>query len=100
MKKLASKVESDASVENRYQLLEAQYILLSGTMASQNEDLFDDYVDDTVKNAEKILKADSKHVKTNALLSAIYGLKIAYSPMKGMFLGGKSSEYGRKCHQI
>ncbi len=95
IKKLTEKVEKDASIENRYQLLEAQYVLLNATMSAQNEDLFDDYVDDAVKNAEKILKAESKHAKTSALLSAIYGLKIAYSPMKGMFLGGKSSDLAK-----
>jgi tetratricopeptide (TPR) repeat protein len=95
VKKITKKVESDASVENRYQLLEAQFVLLNGTMSAKNEDLFDDYADDAVDNAEEILDSEKKHAKTNALLSAIYGFKIAYSPMKGMFLGGKSSDLAK-----
>lgn len=72
--------------------LEAHYVLLNNTMSDQDEDTFDEYVDEAEELAEEILDRDKMHVKANALLGAIYGLKIAYSPMKGMFLGGKSSD--------
>ncbi|MEM6299496.1 MAG: hypothetical protein AAF740_12480, partial [Bacteroidota bacterium] len=76
---------------NDVKLLEGYYLLLNNTMRDKDEDTFDEYVDKAVDTAERILKKDKKHVKANAMLGAIYGLKIAYSPMKGMFLGGKSS---------
>ena len=92
VKKLQERYDADkTNTENLYQLLEAQYILLNGTMAAQNEALFDDYIDEAVDNAKEMLDRDKNHAKTKGLLSALYGLRIAYSPMKGMFLGSKSS---------
>jgi len=84
------------NIELRYQLLEAQYILLNGTFSTQDEDTFDEYADDAVDNAKEIIELAPKHAKAHALLSSLYGLKIAYSPMKGMFLGAKSGKLMEK----
>ncbi len=88
------------NTEALYQLFEAQYVLLNCTMATKDEELFDEYVDDAVKNGKKLLDDATYAARANALLSAIYGYKIAYSPMKGMFLGGSSSSMSEKAIEL
>jgi tetratricopeptide (TPR) repeat protein len=70
----------------------AGYGVLSSTMATQNEDLFDEYLDETYNPLEKI--ADSKQenqAEAKALLASIMDFKMGYSPWKGIYLGSKSS---------
>lgn len=69
----------------------AMYGLLSNTMATQDEDTFDDNVDQTVNLLKEIIENDSKNGEAKAVLSSVYGLVMAYSPMKGMLYGSKSS---------
>jgi tetratricopeptide (TPR) repeat protein len=76
-----------------HDLLEAYYLLLNSTFADQDEKLFNQFVDRAEKLAGKLVKANAKDAKAHAILSSIYGSKIAYAPMKGMFLGGKSSNH-------
>ena len=73
-----------------------QFGLLSATMRDKDEDLFDDYVDDTEKNLETLLDNNKKFGEARALLSASYGLTMGYSPWKGMYLGSKSSSLMEK----
>lgn len=84
------------SIEARYQLLEAQYVLLNGTMTAKKEDVFDEYIDEAEENAEAILEMDKNHPQTKGILSTLYGLKIAYSPIKGMFLGSSSANLAKE----
>lgn len=74
-----------------YSLALAQFGLLSATMRDQDEDLFDTYVDKTEKNLETLIEKNKTWGEPRALLSALYGLKMGYSPWKGMYLGAKSS---------
>lgn len=68
----------------------AIYGLLSNTMATQDEETFDDNLDLAVDLLKELIeKEDSGEAK--AVLSSIYGLVMAYSPMKGMLYGSKSS---------
>lgn len=69
----------------------ALYGLLNNTMVSQDEDTFDEHVDDATDALKRIIKSDASHGEAMAVLSSIYGLQMAYSPMKGLFLGMKSS---------
>lgn len=72
----------------------AGYGILNASLPLQNEDLFDEYLDDTSEPLEEII--DSKNAEkgvAKAIMSGILGLRIAYAPMKGMFLGGKSGSY-------
>ncbi|CAN0600326.1 unnamed protein product, partial [Ectocarpus sp. 12 AP-2014] len=77
--------------ENLYHLLLAQHGLLNATMADQDEDLFDDHYKKAKDNSEELIDANYQVANAKAMLSAIYGWEMAYSPYKGMFLGGKSS---------
>ncbi len=74
-----------------FDLVLAQYGLLNATIIDKEEDMFDKYEDQTIENIEKLMDKDKKWGEPRAVLSSIYGLKMAYSPWKGIFLGSKSS---------
>ena len=78
--------------ELQFNLALSQYGLLSSTMRSQDEDFFDVYLDATIENLEAIKTVHAAEAK--ALLAAVYGLQLAYSPWKGMFfLAAGNNEY-------
>ena len=80
--------------ELQFDLALAQFGLLSSTMRSQDEDLFNGYLDATIDNLEAIKTIHAAEAK--AVLASVYGLQLAYSPWKGMFLGPKSSSLMEK----
>lgn len=83
-----------ASINDAFTKSLAGYGVLNSTMATQNEDLFNEYLDETYNPLEKI--ADSKQVnqaEAKALLASIMGFKMGYSPWKGIYLGSKSSNF-------
>ncbi len=86
--------------EHQLSLALSQLGLLSATMADQDEDLFDEYYDMSVENLEALIKSDKNWAEPKAVLSAIYGLKMAYSPMMGMFLGPKSGNLIEKAKDL
>lgn len=94
-KKFAAKDDK----KTQFELALSQYGLLAATMADQDEDMFDDYYDETVENLEAIIKANKGWGEPKALLSAVYGLKMGYSPMMGMFLGPKSGSLIEKAKE-
>jgi tetratricopeptide (TPR) repeat protein len=69
----------------------AHFGLLNATMAEEDETQFDKYLDETKVTLESLIEEGSKMAEGKALLSSVYGLQMGYSPMKGMFLGSKSS---------
>lgn len=85
---------------NKYDLALAHLGLLSATMRDQDESLFDDYYDEAVDNLQSIISEDKKWAEPMAVLSAIYGLKLGYSPWQGMFLGPKSSNLIEKAKEL
>ena len=96
------KKESDSKPNDKnskYRLALAQFGLLSATMRDQDEDLFDDYIDQTEDNLEAIIKQYKDWGEPKALLSSVYGLKLAYSPWKGMYLGPKSANLMEKARK-
>ncbi len=87
--------QANKDTENKilnFELALAQLGLLSATMRDKDEDLFDEYIDDTEQNLDKLIEKNKTWGEPKAVLGAITGLKIAYSPIKGMFLGPKSQE--------
>jgi tetratricopeptide (TPR) repeat protein len=92
-KKIVASRESKAPSGGKdilYAAALARFGLLSATMRDQDEDLFDAYADDTEEMLESLHDENKKWGEPRALLSAVYGLKMGYSPIKGMFLGPKS----------
>lgn len=77
--------------EDSFETAIAMYGLLNNTMATQDEDTFDDYKDETIDLLEELIDENPDWGEPRAVLSSTYGLVMAYSPMKGMFLGMKSS---------
>ncbi len=91
-----SKNPKDSTVQ--YALVMAQFGLLSSTMRNKDEKLFNEYYDQTIDNIKAI--QDKKKAEPYALQSAIYGLKMGFSPMQGMFLGSKSSSLVEKAKKL
>ena len=78
-------------VEDAFALLVTQYGVLNATMKDQDEDVFDRHIDAAEENAEALMENSTFGSEAKAIMSGLTGLKIAYSPWKGMFLGPKSS---------
>jgi tetratricopeptide (TPR) repeat protein len=96
-------IESEKNPNDKnatYKLLLAQFGLLSSTMKDMDEDLFDEYYDPTLNTIKKLIGFDKKWAEPYALQSAVYGFKMGYSPMQGMFLGSKSSSLTEKAIQL
>ncbi|MEP0984734.1 tetratricopeptide repeat protein [Ekhidna sp.] len=77
--------------EKSFETAMAMYGLLNNTMATQDEETFDDFKDQTIDLLKDLIEENPKWGEPRAVLSSTYGLVMAYSPMKGMFLGMKSS---------
>lgn len=77
--------------ESEFALLLAEYGLLNATMKDQNEEVFDEYIDAAFERGEYLGEIEKYTAESKAILSGLTGMKIAYSPWKGMFLGSKSS---------
>lgn len=84
----------------RYQLALAQFALLTGTMRTRDENLFDAYYDPLLDNLKKIMVGKKTWAEPYALQAAAYGIKIGYSPMQGMILGGKSDNLIEKAKRL
>ncbi len=83
--------------ESMQLVLAKGYYCAAGTaMGNQDEDLAGDLLDKSAILTKKILKKNSDSAEANALLSAVYGMKIGLSPIKGMLLGSKSSSMAQK----
>jgi tetratricopeptide (TPR) repeat protein len=78
----------------------AHYGLLLSTMSTEDEDLFDEYVSATKDRLKEIIDRPSNAAEGKGLLSAVLGLQMAYSPMKGMLLGGKSSNLAADAKEL
>jgi tetratricopeptide (TPR) repeat protein len=78
----------------------AHYGLLLSTMSTEDKDLFDEYVSATKDRLKEIIELPSTAAEGKGLLSAVLGLQMAYSPMKGMLLGGKSSNLAAEAKEL
>ncbi len=78
----------------------AIYGLLNSTMASKDEDTFDKYVDTASDLLKDLIESQPNWGEPKAVLSAIYGLRIAYSPWKGMLYGSKSGALVEEAYKL
>ena len=89
---LATKTyQTNPSSETLFQLALTEYGLLNATMKDQDERLFDAYYDGLESRLEELAKDRKYSAEAKAMLASVYGFKIAYSPWRGMILGGKIS---------
>ena len=84
--------QSPTDATRKFKSAFAHFSLLSSTMATKDEDLFDKYLDGTKDLLKELIDKNQHAAESKALLSATYGLQMGYSPMKGILLGGKSSK--------
>ena len=77
--------------EQSFEKALAMYGLLNSTMANKDEETFDDYVDPAVDLLNLIIEENALPANAKSVLSSVYGLSMAYNPMKGMYLGSRSS---------
>jgi tetratricopeptide (TPR) repeat protein len=84
----------------RYNLVFAQFGLLNATLRTKDEDTFDEYYDKAVKLTDELIVHNKKWAEPQALLSALYGVKMAYSSIQGMVLGSKSNSLISKAKQL
>ncbi|MHA7130546.1 tetratricopeptide repeat protein [Algoriphagus namhaensis] len=90
---LASKIyQDDPSVDNLFNLAQTEYGLLNISMKDEDEKMFDDYVDNCEAHLEDLLESKKYGADAKALLSSVFGFKMAYSTWKSMVLGPKSSK--------
>ena len=68
----------------------AAYGMLNNTMATRDEATFDEHVESVVDQLKVIIEVQPQWGEPQAVLSTVYGLKMAYSPMKGIIYGSKS----------
>jgi len=78
------------------QLAYANYGLAGTCIGSGNEDRGEQACKDGIAYASKLLKDENYASEAYALLSGLFGMQIAFNPMKGMYLGPKSDKYVAK----
>lgn len=95
--KISLKQLAEHQDESNQLVLAKGYYSAAGTaLGNQNEDLAEEMLEKAEVLVEAILKEDKKSPEGNALLSSVYGMKIGLSPIKGMYLGSKSSKAAEK----
>lgn len=87
---------SGSDLRDKQSKLESYYVQLNGTLFYEAEDVFDEHVDDAVDLFNDIIVSTPECSDALTILSGIYGLKIAYTPMLGMFYGLKAGSYMRQ----
>lgn len=83
-----------------FNLTLAQYGVMNATMRTKDEDTFDAYYDKAIDHIKPIIDRNKKWGDPMALQSAMYGLKMGFSPMQGMVLGSKSSSLVEKATKL
>ena len=91
LRKAQDEYDATESDEDRFELVLVQYGILNATMKDKDEEIFEKYVEHAIDHLNALIEKEYRDAECKALLSAIYGLKISYSPWKGMFYGSKSS---------
>lgn len=79
------------SQENLYELVLSQHGLLNACMADQDEGLFNAHYDSILDNIDELINEGHEAANAKALQASTYGMEMAFSPWKGIFLGVKSS---------
>lgn len=84
--------QQNPSPEAEWQLALTEFGLLNATMADRDKILFEAYAEPLEDRLNDLKKSSPFQAEAKALLSGLYGYRIALSPIKGMVLGGKSSK--------
>jgi tetratricopeptide (TPR) repeat protein len=82
---------AQTATEDHWALSQAYYGLLTVSMATKNEALFDETVDKALALLEKLEENNDHKAEAKALRSSVYGFVMGFSPIKGMYYGPKST---------
>ena len=96
LKEVESQYTASDQPSDLINIVHVKYGLLNATMAEQDEDSFDKYLEGAKEDLDFILELDPKHADAHTVKAAVLSLQIAYSPLKGMFLGPKSDTHIEK----
>lgn len=66
----------------------------------RNKDLADEHLDSAITHLDRAVELDKNFAEAYALLSGCYGIKISFSPIKGIFLGPTSGRLIDKAKQL
>ena len=95
VQQLEQRYKADPQEAHLFQLAASEYGMVSICMANKNDDKAQAYLAKAEKHIKKYLKKQDSG-EAHAILAGIYGLRISFSPMKGMWLGPRSnSELGK-----
>lgn len=100
LQQLVSVHKSAQSPATLLELAVASYGLVGVCMGNQNEEKAKLYLGQSEKYAKAALKIKEDWPEAHALLGGIYGFKIAFAPMKGMWLGPKSDKHVAKAMKM
>ena len=93
IKALEKEYEASPSEGLLLEIIKAQSGMVGSCFAEKDMDRAKLIVNDADKKADKLLKKQPDWATANALKAAFLGFKIAFSPMKGMWLGPKSGRH-------
>lgn len=85
--------ENSEDKELLLELASARYGLLGYCIASKACDDTEEQIDKMEDDLRAMLKKDPKWAEANAMMGALYGLKIGMNPAMGIFWGRRSSQY-------
>jgi len=78
----------------------AKFGLINACMGNKEKEKAEKVTDDLQSTLEKLLKENGESPSINALYGGVLGLQIGFSPMKGMWLGSKSSKHIEKALKL
>lgn len=84
-------IGDNSTREEKLILVSTYYGYLSATMVTEDEEAFEAQLNPAKEYVKTLIEENKDWGEPKALLSSIMGLEMAYSPLKGTFLGMKSS---------
>ena len=89
-------VNGHQDFNSQMQLAYCYFSLLNGTLATHDKAFFYRHLDPAKQLVKQLIESNENSGEAKAILSAIYGIEISHSPIKGMMLGSKSSGLAEK----
>ncbi|GAB4370981.1 MAG: tetratricopeptide repeat protein [Calditrichia bacterium] len=83
-----------------YYIAYADYNLTNFYQATESSEMAAKYLDDGIQHLEKSIELHENFAESHALLSTLFGQKIALSPLKAMYLGPRSNAAMQKALKL
>ena len=92
--------QKDSSPEHQLAIAKIAYGMAGAYMGKNEKDKVGEMLDVAGVIADELFDQETVKAEAYAVKSAVMGLRIALSPMKGMILGGKSQSYIQKAVKL